>query len=265
MIDGFRCYAPSLAHQNDGFSSESFSRLFELERSSFWFRSRNNLIRHLLETYVGNKRADFCEIGCGTGFVLGGLASLPNLKLSGSEIHVTGLKYARERHPQVEFFQADATNLPFKEKYDAIGAFDVMEHISEDTQAMESIYHAIKPGGFFFLTVPQYSWMWSLEDDIAFHKRRYTRKELKRKLSKAGFDVEFISSFVFLLFPFMAVQRLIGKSKRNKGAKVALQGFTMPRWVDKIFYGLTESDLLLIKNKVSLPFGGSLVCVARKR
>ena len=263
-IDGFKCFAPSLAKQNDGFSSKSFSRLFELEQSSFWFRSRNNLITYLFQKYINGRTAEVCEIGCGTGYVLKGLATLKNLTLSGSEIHIEGLKYAKSRLPQVDFFQADATELPFVERYDAIGAFDVLEHISEDKKAIASIYQAIKPGGYFFITVPQYNWMWSLEDDIACHKRRYARKELSEKLLKSGFKVEFISSFVFMLFPFMAIQRLLGKRNRNKGITEAVEGFVIPRLVNFFFYRLTQFDLLLIKIGISLPFGGSLVCVAKR-
>src|SRR5688572_3870646 len=132
VIDGFKCYAPALAHVNEGFAADEFEQLYELEESNFWFRSRNNLIKHLFGKYLGNRQSDVCEIGCGTGFVLKGLTSLSNLSLSGSEIHVTGLKYAKKRLPHVELFQADATDLPFKNKYDAIGAFDVLEHITED-------------------------------------------------------------------------------------------------------------------------------------
>lgn len=55
MIDGFRCYAPELARMNNGFSSESFSMLYNIEKDDFWFRSRNLLIRHLFEKYIGKK------------------------------------------------------------------------------------------------------------------------------------------------------------------------------------------------------------------
>lgn len=263
IIEGFKCYAPALAHINTGFSGEEFDRLYKLEERSFWFRSRNNLIRHFFESSFGNKKADICEIGCGTGFVLKGLTSLHNLSLSGSEIHVAGLKYAKKRLPNVELFQADATELPFKERYDAIGAFDVLEHIEEDVKAMKSIHNAIKPGGYFFVTVPQYQWMWSVEDDIGFHKRRYNRRELKEKLEESGFRVKFISSFVFTLFPAISLQRILGKVKKRTAAD-AIEGHQLPSVLNNLFYFLTQIDVLAIKSRLSLPWGGSLVCVAKK-
>ncbi len=41
-----------------------------------------------------------------------------------------GLKYAKQRVPGAEFIQMDATEMPFENEFDAIGAFDVLELIS---------------------------------------------------------------------------------------------------------------------------------------
>lgn len=263
MIDEFRCYAPKLARVNDGFSSASFETLYEREESNFWFRSRNNLILHLFKKYVGDRKEKVCEIGCGTGYVLNGLSSLKNLELSGSEIHLEGLKYARGRLPNLDFFQADATNLPFHNTFHAIGAFDVLEHIHEDEKAIASIYKSLKLNGLFFVTVPQFQWMWSVEDDVAFHKRRYSKDELVRKIKNAGFEILFINSFVFSLFPFMALQRLIG-SLQLTNQNTATLGLRLPTLINWIFYLLTQADIYFIRLGVRLPWGGSLVTVAKK-
>jgi SAM-dependent methyltransferase len=259
VIDGFRCYAPALAKQNDGFPAESFSRLYELEKANFWFRARNKLIQQLVSKYLAGG-GDVCEIGCGTGYVLEGLQSMPGVKLSGSEIYVQGLRYAKERLPGVDLFQADATQLPFRERFDAIGAFDVLEHIEEDTSAMKSIYGALRPGGFFFITVPQYAWMWSVQDDYALHKRRYTRKELVTKLRESGFTIQYAGSFVFTLFPMMAISRFFKKENNED----ILSEFKIPRILNSLFYKLMLVDCALIRMGISLPWGGSLVCVASK-
>jgi SAM-dependent methyltransferase len=264
MIEGFKCYAPELAHANDGFSAQEFDRLYRLEEANFWYRSRNNLIKHFFKSTLGDKESKVCEIGCGTGYVLNGLTSFKNMTLSGSEIYVAGLKYARKRLPGADLFQADATELPFEEKYDAVGAFDVLEHIADDTKAMRSIYQTIKPGGYFIVTVPQYQWMWSVEDDIDCHKRRYSRRELKEKLRASGFDVQFASSFVFLLFPVVALQRFFSRIGKNKKAGSQLDGLDLPFFLNEIFYFLTQLDVLAIKVGINLPWGSSLVCIAKK-
>lgn len=266
VIEGFKCYAPEFALVNDGMSSESFHLLFEFEQNNFWFRSRNDLICYLIKKYLRKGQTQVCEIGCGTGFVLHSLASIPELELAGSEIHVTGLKYAKLRLPTVDLFQADATKFPFQGKYDAVGVFDVLEHIEEDEVAMKCIYNSLKANGLLFVTVPQFQWMWSLEDDLAYHKRRYSRKELVSKLKAQGFLPHYVGSFVFILFPLMALQRLVGKLKlRKTELENATLGLNLPPILNKIFIVLMKIDLFLIKRGIVLPWGGSLVVVAEKR
>jgi SAM-dependent methyltransferase len=72
----------------------------------------------------------------------------------------------------------------YRDEFDTIGAFDVIEHIEDDVGAMREIYRALKPGGGFMIIVPQHMFLWSRVDDLAFHKRRYARRELTAKLEK---------------------------------------------------------------------------------
>ena len=269
IIEGVKCYAPALAFQNEDFPFESFEKLYSVESKNFWFVSRNKVIKFLVKKFVGTgdwEKKKFLEIGCGTAFVLKGLSDLPFLQLSGAEIYLQGLKYARLRLPEVNFIQLDATDLPFKEQFEAMGAFDVLEHIESDELVMRNVYDALKKGGYFFLSVPQYMWMWSRTDDYACHKRRYTRKELLSKLRITGFDVKYVTSFVFALFPFMILSRFFSKGQRNASTT---QGNNAPelelnRVLNSIFMAVMKVDELLIKMQMSLPFGGSLIVVARK-
>lgn len=213
---GVKCYSPKLALENTDYPADVFKFMYEAENSNFWFISRNKVIQHLFHKHIGNKEADILEIGCGTGYVLKGLQDkFSNYNLIGSEIHLEGIKFAKKRLSDVEFIQLDATQMPFNDTFDAIGAFDVLEHIEEDEQVMKEVHKSLRPLGHFFISVPQYQWMWSKTDDIAFHKRRYVRKELRNKLEKAGFEVVYVGSFVFSLFPFMFLSRLLKRSKNK--------------------------------------------------
>ncbi len=74
--------------------------------------------------------------------------------------------------------QFDACAIPYKAEFDVIGAFDVIEHIEEDTAALTQMYQALKPGGGLLITVPQHRFLWSAVDEMSYHKRRYHRNEL---------------------------------------------------------------------------------------
>lgn len=266
-IDGIRCYAPEAALSYTDYPSEGFDVTAAVEARSFWCRSRIRLIRRIIAQYSERGRTlDMLDLGCGIGGMVGGLQSLGRLNLTGSEIYLSGLKYARSRLPDASFIQLDATRIPFTDAFDIIGAFDVLEHIDEDEMVMASVRDALRPGGLFLITVPQYPWLWSHLDDIVHHKRRYTRGELKRKLRAAGFDVLRTTSFVSLLFPPMVLSRLLSRTRERSTdtAKEFESEVNLPGPLNTVFDVMMRVDEALIALGLSLPAGGSLLAVARR-
>ncbi|MCS7029733.1 MAG: methyltransferase domain-containing protein [Bacteroidia bacterium] len=192
--------------------------------------------------------------------------SISPISVERFRIHLSGITFAQKRLPQVEFIQLDATKMPFRESFDAIGAFDVLEHIEQDEIVMQQVGLALKKGGYFFISVPQYQWMWSITDDMAYHKRRYHRTELHQKLEKAGFEVLYMTSFVFALFPLMVLHRLL--NKRNKQAESELKAnneILIHPLLNRSFKIVMKIDEWFIRRNLSLPYGGSLIAVARKK
>lgn len=263
-IGGFPALAPELAHNGDGFHPEYFKELARLEAGNFWFQTRNKLIIHALQTYFPDPKS-FFEIGCGTGFVLSAIgAAFPNAALTGSEIFIDGLVYAARRLPHAGFFQMDACRIPFESHFDVIGAFDVLEHIKEDQTVLMEIYRALRPGGGVILTVPQHPWLWSRQDEMACHVRRYTRSALIQKVTRAGFEITYITSFISLLLPFMWISRRL----RQRGCKIKsfdpLAELKINPFVNWIFGIVMKLERIMIRLGVRFPIGGSLLCVARK-
>lgn len=255
-------FSPDLARENSGFRSDYFETLAKLEEDSFWFRARNRLIVWALREYFPAAR-NFFEIGCGTGYVITGVRKeLPDLKVSGSEIFLAGLPFARQRLPDVSLFQMDARSIPFFQEYDVIGAFDVLEHIEEDRDVLKEMYNAVRPGGGVLLAVPQHAWLWSRIDDASFHKRRYDRKDFVQKIEAAGFRVRKVTSFVSLLLPLMALARmryLLPKQKENYQLE-----FKLGRSMNSILESILNLELSLIRTGLNFRLGGSLFLVATK-
>lgn len=248
---------------NAGFKAHYFEELAKLEAGNFWFRVRNKFILWALLKYSPGLKS-FHEIGCGTGFVISAIAeSFPEAEMSGSEYFEEGLAFARGRLPRAKFAKVDARNLPFKDALDAIGAFDVLEHIEEDESVLRQMHKALKPGGLVFITVPQHRWLWSSIDEYACHARRYEANELLGKAREAGFEVIRSTSFVSFLLPAMYLSRLIARDKAAMEVE-GVPGLRVNSVLNVVFEWVLKFELALVRSGFSLPIGGSRLLVARK-
>ncbi len=262
LHEGHLSFSPDLAKINDGFTEEQCTQLAQLEAENFWFRSRNRLLIWALQFYFSKARS-FLEIGCGTGFVLSGIRqTFPELKLYGSEIFNEGLAFAKQRLPEITLFQMDARCIPFEQEFDVIGAFDVLEHIEEDEIVLSQMFQATKPTGGIILTVPQHRFLWSLVDEQAFHKRRYTRQELVEKVQRAGFTILRVTSFVSLLLPLMILSRMKRQVMQANFNPVA--EYEIGSVLNKILEKVLGIERVAIARGIFWPAGGSLLIVARR-
>ena len=261
VTEGFLTHAPDMAHQGGGFKNEFFSQLSELEESNFWFKARNEIILWALRKYCNNPR-NFLEIGCGTGYVLSGVSSaFPGAHLSGSEIFLSGLNFASRRVPSAQFMQMDARKIPFVSEFDAIGAFDVLEHIEEDQLVLSQIHQALAPRGKLLLTVPQLDWLWSAADERAMHVRRYSANEIQQKITSSGFSILRSTSFVSFLLPAMYLSRRVERDYENN----PYAEFNISNFLNRIFFYLMMAEKKLIEKGVNFTFGGSRLIIAERK
>ena len=74
--------------------------------------------------------------------------------------------------------KADICDLPFKEnEFDVVFCNHVLEHISNDTKAIQELYRVLKPGGFGIFQIPQ-----DLSKAITFEDNTITDRKERAKL-----------------------------------------------------------------------------------
>ena len=74
--------------------------------------------------------------------------------------------------------KADICDLPFKEnEFDVVFCNHVLEHISNDTKAIQELYRVLKPGGFGIFQIPQ-----DLSKAITFEDSTITDRKERAKL-----------------------------------------------------------------------------------
>lgn len=261
-VEGFPALAPDLAQGGAGFKPEAFAELAALEAGNFWFRARNRLVVWALRRHFPNMQR-YLEIGCGTGYVLAGVAeAYPQARLTGSEVFSVSLPYAARRVERAELLQMDARHIPYENEFDVIGAFDVLEHIKEDEAVLSEMLRALHPGGLILVTVPQHPWLWSRQDEYACHVRRYRIGELREKVLRAGFRVRFETSFVSLLLPAMIGSRMV--EGKGTAASDPMAELRLPPLLNHLFEAAMAAERLLIQWGMRFPVGGSLLLVAEK-
>jgi SAM-dependent methyltransferase len=256
-------FAADLARDVSGYQTTLFDTHGgdEAERS-FWTAARASLIVWALREYAPGARR-FLEIGCGTGGVLTRIeTAFPSMECTGAEALVAGLHKASGRLTRTQLMQFDATRIPFDQEFDAVGAFDVIEHIADDDAVLRSMAESLRPGGIMVLSVPQHPWLFGPADVSARHERRYTRAGLISQVARTGLQIVTATSFVSVLFPAMAGVRLIAKWRG--GDYDSADEFAIGP-LNGLFGSIMDFERWSIRHGVRWPAGGSLLLVARKK
>ena len=268
IIDGIKCFSPEVASAYTDYPDNGFELTDNNAENSFWVSSRNRLFKRKVQQHLlPTGKTKFLEIGCGTGDFIQQIVQTENLEITGSEVYLKGLVYAKKNLPNLDFVQFDVTQGKIGKQFDIITAFDVIEHIDNDHAALANINQMLNKDGALILSVPQHMFLWSRLDELVKHKRRYSRRELVTKLKENGFEISYTTSFVFVLFPLMILSRLFDKGgDKSQSDECALEKrVKFPRVLNAVLDVFMRIDEGLIKLGLSLPFGGTLVVVARKR
>jgi SAM-dependent methyltransferase len=231
----------------------------KVEGFHWWFVIRRKLLRSILSSLEILKNCAVLEVGCGTG------ANLRTLRSAGiygigldRSVYALNLVKTKENFP---LLAGDLNDLPIKTKsVGLIIAMDVLEHLENDTNGIIESYRVLTKGGLLILTVPAFRALRGVQDVVTGHKRRYSRKEIRRKLRQEGFDILKSSYFnFFLFFPILIARRMIHllalKIESENEVNFPLINFFL-----KAIFSLE----IYVLRYFSFPIGVSIFCVAQK-
>ena len=149
-----------------------------------------------------------------------------------------------------------------------VGLFDVVEHIEDPAELLAEVHRVLQPAGVAVLTVPAFPVLWSDEDEIAGHKRRYRRLDLDRFVTSLGFS-KVSSQYLFasLLIPAVLIRVVpykLGRHRTQEASLAAAANQLAPSpMVDRAIRGLLNVESA-ISNRIRLPFGTSVMGVYRR-
>jgi SAM-dependent methyltransferase len=160
--------------------------------------------RLMLKQVTGRLReGSILDAGCGTGSLAVALAKI-GYDVSGIEQSAPGLAWLRQRASEDRngldlcLAQADIQSLPFAVGFfDAVVCGEVLEHLAADAAAVAEIHRVLRPNGLCVATVPADPTKWSVSDECAGHRRRYSRQMLMRLFETNGFRVVTLDNWGF--------------------------------------------------------------------
>jgi SAM-dependent methyltransferase len=237
-----------------------YRQMRELEDRHWWFLGRRQIVQSILAKLELDAGASILDVGCGTG---GNLAMLGQFgEVIGVEYDKEAASFAAERKVARIEQGALPDQMPFDpEQFQLVTLLDVLEHIDEDQESLNALIRLISPGGHLVLTVPAFPVLWGTHDVEHHHKRRYRASQLEDQLKASGFQVQWLSYYNSWMFPVMVLLRMVRKilPARGVGGELMLP----PAPVNKLLTKLFASERYWL-GRIKVPFGGSLIGVARK-
>lgn len=226
---------------------------------------------NLLDAHIPRRDGDVLDIGCGAGNMIHHLARYGRVK--GIEVDARPVAMAQTRGYDVR--QGDATqHIPFPDNsFDLVTALDVIEHVDADEAILREAYRVARPGGILAISTPAFQWLWSYNDVINGHKHRYTPRELRERVERAGFRIKRLTFGFFLVFPMSAPLILwrnrMGKTKQLRSHHLSEDEYQVEMepvapWLNTTLRGVGRIEAALIK-RFDLPIGTSLMVVAEKK
>lgn len=248
----------------------AYDQFAELDEDHWWFRARRTIFFHLLERLLplpghGRRPLEIVDVGCGAGGLTTRLARFGRAR--GLEPYREIAALARER-TGLPILCGSAYDIPLSDdSQDLACLFDTIEHIPDEKRALAEVFRIVRPGGLAFLSVPAYAFLWTNNDDVAHHQRRYTRGALRRALEGAGFEPLRLTYFNTLLFPAIVPALLLQRARERwiglRDPEHTNLSVTLPGRLPELLYRIMSFERHLLAH-VDLPTGHSLIALARK-
>lgn len=233
-----------------------YKSMYEQESKHWWFKGRKRIFLSLIKKRY-KKGIKILDFGCGTGINIKALEKFGNVK--GIDVSKESKRFCKKRGINVKLLDISKKSKKlgkYRNKFDLITSFDVLEHIDNDSIALKNLNDFLKDDGRLLITVPAFNFLWSNHDVVLHHKRRYAKKALKKLLEKSGFKIELLSYYNFFIFPAILIRKII-----NPKASSTEISNTKFNWLFDIIYSL---EIIMI-NLGLIPWGSSIICMAKKQ
>ncbi len=243
----------------------------DLEQKHWWFLGRRHLVATLLHELVppgqGKKLVD---VGCGTGGVTAFFSR--EYSCTGVDPSPDGIAFAKRRFPECSFVQGNAPEAVKQQigEADAVVLLEVLEHVEQDRDFVQSLLAAMKSGAVFITMAPADPTMWGPHDAGFGHFRRYDERTFRALWQGANTSELLVSHCNTHLYPLAKTVRFLSRLKGSAwgpgNTDLALPAAPVNRAMASLFRAEAPrlKALLRKERKTGYRFGVSLMAVPRK-
>ena len=239
-----------------------YASMYRIEQDHWWYRGLRDIVFHWVSKLAPT---DILDAGCGTGMVMAELTK-QGYNVQGIDFSPIAIDFCHQRGlTQAQVGRMEQLSQP-DASLDLITALDVLGPLTDDevSLALDHFHRTLRPGGHVICNVAALRWLYSTHDQACNWRRRYHRRELKELFERHDFQVEFLTFRLFLLFPLVALTKLLEKRHMKTDMKESQGDLekTSPL-TNALLYPIMRLENWLL-NFTSLPWGSSLFVVARK-
>ncbi len=218
------------------------------------------MITQLIKARMDLSESSVLDVGCGSGVTIEHLSDLGAASVNGIELDPLALRTGSVVNDRIS--RGDFMEIELDATYDVVLMLDVLEHIEDDTGALEKVSGLMARDGILLVTVPAHQWLWSRHDVTNSHFRRYSARQVRWLLESSGFEVEqFGYMFAGLVLPKLIVRWLELMGFNLEKASVEIDPSSLLSRIAYRWFSM-ESAVAIRSNRL-LPFGSSVVAVAR--
>ena len=238
---------------------------YKMEREHWWFRVREDIILDHVKSHIyKGKPLQVLNVGAATGRSSEMLE--PFGQIQSIEYDEPSYQFCRDTL-KMKIDQGSITALPYADNaFDAVCAFDVVEHVEDDRKAIEELFRVCKPGGKIFITVPAFMSLWSSHDVVNHHFRRYRKNQMLERFVPQGGRLIRTTYFNFFLFIPIYLVRSLQRLLSNKKEEELKPDNDMieSSFINAIFKSIFAIERHLLKI-TSFPLGVSLLVLWEKK
>jgi len=240
-----------------------YETMHRVEQGHWWYHGLRGVFRRWMSCHGAGRVLD---AGCGTGINLA-LLQQQGYDAVGIDASVEALRFCEQRGVR-DVRQAVIQSLPFGDgQFGVIYSFDVLGILetSDQEESLRECFRCLSPGGTLMLNVAALQWLYSAHDVATHIRTRFSRRHLCGMLQEAGFEIVFSSYRVFLLFPLIALIKILDRRDPRATLDSSTEGHLEKNsaLINPILIGVMALENWLMR-AVSLPLGSSLFVVARK-